>query len=204
MESAPKVHFSAYFAMMKLIIATANSGKLKEIAELLSPLGFDLEPDGRDVQETGTTLEENAMIKAVAVAEHHPDTWVLADDSGLEVDALGGEPGVYSARYAGLEKNNDRNMAKLLEALQGQNNRDAQFRTVLALVGAGEKRIFEGVVRGKIISEMRGDGGFGYDPIFVPDGYNRTYAEMTLEEKNSMSHRAIALRKLVEYLVKMD
>ena len=134
---------------MKLVIATSNAGKLDEIARLLDEVGVQVMNDGREVEEPGSTLEENALIKARAVAVHHSDTWVLADDSGLEVDALGGAPGVYSARYAGPEKDNQRNMTKLLASLESAANRSAQFRTVLALVGAGEEHLFEGVVRGQ-------------------------------------------------------
>jgi len=188
---------------MKLVVATSNTGKLDEITRLLVEVGVEVMNDGRDVEETGTTLEENALIKARAVAAYHSDTWVLADDSGLEVDALDGAPGVYSARYAGPEKDNHRNMDKLLASLEGMENRSAQFRTVLALVKAGQEHLFEGVIRGKIIDEKRGGGGFGYDPIFVPDGFDRTFAQMTPQEKNQISHRAIALRKLVEFLARM-
>jgi XTP/dITP diphosphohydrolase len=188
---------------MKLVFATLNPNKLKEIRQLL-PTGIEvLSPEDLgftgDIEETGSTLAENALLKARFIhAKFGADCF--ADDSGLEVEALGGAPGVYSARYAGKEQDAGRNMEKLLSALQGSENRRAAFRTVIALVLQGREYLFDGSVQGSIISEKRGAGGFGYDPLFVPDGHSRTFAEMSAAEKNSLSHRARAVNKLVDFL----
>jgi XTP/dITP diphosphohydrolase len=190
---------------MQLIFATNNANKLKEVNSLLSSsitlksltdLGFN-----EDIPETENTLEGNALLKAKFIAQKF-NCNCFADDTGLEIVALNGEPGVYSARYAGEQKNSEDNMQKVLEKLEGKDNRQAQFRTVIALILDGKEHLFEGVVKGKITKEKRGAEGFGYDPIFIPEGYDKTFAEMTLEEKNKLSHRAIALNKMVDFLSK--
>lgn len=191
--------------MKEIVFATNNKHKLEEIRHItgdhllirsLSEIGcYD------DIPETAETLEGNALLKAAFVRErYHYDCF--ADDTGLEVDALNGRPGVYSARYAGEGHDFDANMEKLLEELQGIENRSARFRTVIALIINGNQYLFDGHINGHIISEMRGKKGFGYDPVFVPDGYNLTFAEMPAEQKNLISHRAIATTKLVEFLLK--
>lgn len=152
-----------------------------------------------EIAETAATIEGNALLKAKAIAGKF-DTNCFADDSGLLVDALNGAPGVYSARYAGEQKNDRDNIDKLLRELQGQENRKAHFKTVMALVLNGKEYLFEGIVNGTIITELRGSNGFGYDPVFMPDGYSKTFAEMSLEEKNTISHRKIALKKLLDFL----
>jgi XTP/dITP diphosphohydrolase len=186
-----------------IIFATANKNKLKEakallksdiIIKSLTDLGFN-----EDIPETENTLEGNALLKARHIAQKFSCN-CFADDTGLEIVALGGEPGVYSARYAGEQKNAEDNMQKVLEKMNGKDNRQAQFRTVIALILDGKEYLFEGVVKGTITKDKKGIDGFGYDPIFIPDGYDKTFAEMTLEEKNKLSHRAIALNKMAEFL----
>lgn len=185
---------------MKLVIATRNAHKLQEIhdifdfqnLEVLSAFDF---PDVPDVVEDGETLEENAKKKAAEIA-WATGCWALADDSGLEVDALNGDPGVYSARYAGEHCSYGDNNAKLLEELTGKTDRTARFRTVIALSDpAGKVETVSGECPGTIIEEQRGTNGFGYDPLFVPDGYSQTFAELPVEVKNRISHRANALCK---------
>ena len=190
---------------MKIVFATNNQHKLSEIRQILggrvevlslNDIGCNV-----DIPETGSTLEENALQKAQYVYDHyHIDCF--ADDTGLEVDALNGAPGVYSARYAGDGHDSEANMTKLLNELGENNNRSARFRTVIALIQQGEVHEFEGIVNGQIIRERRGGEGFGYDPIFQPDGYDQTFAELGLEIKNQISHRARATRKFAEYLLK--
>lgn len=187
----------------KLVFATNNAHKLEEVAAMLGERIelLSLRDIGchADIPETGKTLEENALIKARYVNEHF-GTDCFADDTGLEVEALGGEPGVYSARYAGGEGHDAvANMKKLLTRLQGVDNRRARFRTVIALIRNGQTYEFEGIVNGTIITEPHGDGGFGYDPVFVPDGYSQTFAELG-DVKNHISHRARAVQKLVDFL----
>lgn len=188
---------------MKLVFATHNKGKLLEVNSLIPGtielLSLDDLQLHEEIPETGDTMEANALIKARYVFEKH-NLNGFADDSGLEVDALDGAPGVYSARYAGEEKNNEANIALLLRNLEGVENRGAQFRTVIALIIDGKEHLFEGIVRGHIIREKRGNGGFGYDPVFVPEGYDKTFAELGLEIKNRLSHRAKAMQKLTEFL----
>jgi XTP/dITP diphosphohydrolase len=188
---------------MKLVIATRNAHKLEEIRaifdfkklEVLSAFDF---PEIPDVIEDGATLEENAIKKAVEIAKA-TECWALADDSGLEVDALDSAPGVYSARYAGEECSYPANNEKLLRDLADAADRSAQFRTVIALSDpAGNVRTVEGACPGKIIQELRGSNGFGYDPLFVPDGYSETFAELSSKIKNRISHRARALQKAIE------
>jgi XTP/dITP diphosphohydrolase len=185
---------------MKLVIATRNAHKLEEIhdifdfqnLEVLSAFDF---PDVPDVVEDGETLEENAKKKAVEIALA-TGSWALADDSGLEVDALNGAPGVYSARYAGEHCSYGDNNAKLLEELAGKKDRTARFRTVIALSDpGGSVQTVSGECTGTIIEEQRGANGFGYDPLFIPDGYSQTFAELPIEVKNRISHRANALHK---------
>lgn len=189
--------------MKKLVFATNNQHKLEEVRAVLADkleivslneLGcFD------DIPETADTLEGNALIKAQYIYEKF-GLDCFADDTGLEVDALGGEPGVYSARYAGEDNNARNNMHKLLKNLGENSNRTAHFRTVIALIEGDEIRYFEGKINGKIAYEPRGDAGFGYDPIFIPEGYNISFAEIGAEVKNTISHRALAVGKLTEYL----
>ncbi len=191
--------------MREIVFATNNQHKLDEIRKItegrLRILGLADIGCREEIEETGSTLEENALIKARFVREKYGYD-CFADDTGLEVEALDGAPGVYSSRYAGAGCNPVDNMDKLLAALQGVKNRAAQFRTVIALVINGEEHLFDGVIKGKIIEEKRGTTGFGYDPIFMPDGYDRTFAELGNEVKNRISHRALAMEKLVDFLLK--
>lgn len=152
-----------------------------------------------EIAETAVTIEGNALLKARTISEKTREN-CFADDSGLLADALNGAPGVYSARYAGEEKNDRANIDKLLFELKGKPNRKAHFKTVMALVINGKEYVFDGIINGTIIGELRGENGFGYDPVFVPDGYSKTFAEMSFEEKNNISHRKIALKKLLEFL----
>jgi XTP/dITP diphosphohydrolase len=184
---------------MKLVISTRNAHKLKEIQaifnfqslEVLSAFDF---PEIPDVVEDGDTLEENAVKKAVEIAKE-TGCWALADDSGLEVAALNGAPGVYSARYGGEPCSDTANNAKLLSALAVKKDRTARFRTVIALSDPGGKvETVEGICSGVIIDTLRGSDGFGYDPLFVPDGYTKTFAEMGFDIKNTISHRSRALK----------
>ena len=188
---------------MQLVIATRNANKLREIRSVLGlnesqvKSSFDF-PQIPDVIEDKDTLEGNAIKKAMTIASA-TGCWALADDSGLEVDALGGAPGVYSARYAGEHCSYMDNCNKLLFELDGQANRRARFRTVLALVNlVGEVRTLEGAMDGVITSSMRGNDGFGYDPVFIPEGYDLTYAELDPDEKNRISHRGRALQAAIE------
>lgn len=186
----------------KIVFATNNAHKLEEVAAILGD-GFEvlsLREIGcdTDIPETSDTFAGNAMQKASFVKEHYGYD-CFADDSGLEVDILDGAPGVYSARYSG--GGSEANMDKLLLNLTGKSERGAQFRTVVALLIGKESHLFEGIVRGTIIEERRGEGGFGYDPIFVPEGYEQTFAELGNEVKNSISHRAKAVKQLAEYLL---
>lgn len=188
---------------MDLVFATNNLNKIKEAAQLLPPSIrlLTLQSIGchEEIPETGASLEENALLKAKFIRERYGYD-CFSDDTGLMVEALNDAPGVHSARYAGDQRNAEANMEKLLGEL-GQNPcRSARFETVIALILEGETRIFRGVVQGKITMERSGKAGFGYDPIFVPEGYNRTFAALTLEEKNRISHRAKALEQLQNYL----
>ena len=188
---------------MKLVFATHNEHKLREVQELvpshvelvsLTDIGcYD------DIAETEDTIEGNARLKAEYVRKNY-GLGCFADDTGLEVHALGGAPGVYSARYAGPAKNSEENIKKLLKNLNGIDDRSAQFKTVIALSLADAELDFEGICKGEIIDEPRGHEGFGYDPVFQPTGYNLTFAEMNSEEKGKISHRGIAIRKLVAFL----
>ncbi|MCH7534224.1 MAG: non-canonical purine NTP diphosphatase [Bacteroidetes bacterium] len=190
---------------MKLLFATNNPNKVEEIRRLLNDQFelFTLSDVGweGDIEETGTTIEENAVIKSRAVADKFSMS-CFSDDSGLEVEALNGAPGVNSARYADKENPSpQKNMIKLLEALEGKDNRRARFKTVIALIVEDRVHQFEGIINGTITKERRGKGGFGYDPIFQPEGYDVTFAEMPLEEKNQISHRRLAFEKLCNFLL---
>ena len=188
----------------KLVFATNNAHKLEEIQSILGEkievLSLkDINCDV-DIPETADTLEGNALIKAEYIYDHY-GLDCFADDTGLEVEALNGAPGIYSARYAGGDgHDSEANMTKLLHELEGQTNRKAQFRTAICLIEGGEKHLFEGIVKGHIIEERKGDTGFGYDPIFVPEESTLTFAEMGNDEKNKISHRARAVARLCEYL----
>ena len=188
---------------MKIIFATNNAHKLSEVQAVLGD-GFELVTPRmcgveEDIPETAATLEGNASQKSHYLYEK-TGLDCFADDTGLEVEALGGEPGVHSARYATDGHDFAANNHLLLKNLAGKENRRARFRTVISRIEGGEEHLFEGIVEGRIIDHESGEEGFGYDPLFVPDGFDRTFAEMTAEEKNAVSHRGRAVRKLVAYL----
>jgi len=188
---------------MKILFASHNDHKIREIKSMIAP-GIDLLSLADinyqyDIPETGNTLEENAMIKARTLY-NISNLSTFADDTGLEIECLNGEPGVRSARYAGETKNMDDNIDKVLKLMDKETNRKARFRTVIAFIFNGQEFYFEGMIAGTIIGERRGSSGFGYDPVFIPDGRNRTFAEMSPDEKNQISHRSEALRKLTEFL----
>jgi XTP/dITP diphosphohydrolase len=193
--------------MKEIIVATKNKGKAKEFAEMFQSLGFTVKtlldfPDAPDIEETGETFVENALLKAKGISEYF-NKIVIADDSGLCVDALDGRPGVYSARYAGTEKDDEANLQKVLDELKGVpfEKRTAHFHCTLALVIPGKDPVIvEGKVDGYIIDEKRGENGFGYDPIFYVPEFGKTTAEMSPEEKNKISHRGQALKKLNEWV----
>lgn len=188
---------------LKLVFATNNRHKLEEVCHkigdhfellTLNDIGCT-----EDIEETGSSFEENAAIKSKYVyGKYHLNCF--GDDSGLVIDALNGEPGVYSARYAGEHGNHAANIKKVLTKLERIENRKARFVTVISLMWEGKQHVFEGVVEGTIRHETTGTGGFGYDPIFQPDGYNITFAEMSMDEKNKTSHRARAMEKLISFL----
>ncbi|MDY3266019.1 MAG: non-canonical purine NTP diphosphatase [Phocaeicola sp.] len=190
--------------MKKLVFATNNAHKLDEIRailgnkmEILSLNDIDCHAD---IPETADTLEGNAALKAQYIYKNF-GLDCFADDTGLEVEALNGAPGIYSARYAGGEgHDSEANMKKLLAEMEGKENRKARFRTAICLIEDGKEHLFEGIVNGEIIQERRGGSGFGYDPVFVPEGYTETFAEMGNDEKNKISHRARAVAKLCDYL----
>ena len=188
---------------MKLVFATNNPNKLKEIQHKLGSqvelLGLEDIGCKEEIPETEPTLEGNALQKAMYVYNNF-GLDCFADDTGLEIDALDGEPGVYSARYAGEAKDAQANMDKVLAKLSGEINRKACFKTVIAVVIGGKSTLMEGEVAGTILTEKRGGDGFGYDPIFQPNGYDISFAEMDLTEKNKISHRARAVEKLVAFL----
>lgn len=190
---------------MKLVFASNNKHKIQEIKQLL-PHTFEivsLEEIGcfEDIPETADTIEGNAILKADYVTQKY-GLPCFADDSGLEVEILNGEPGVFSARYAGEQKNDNDNIEKLLYELQDKTNRRAQFKTVIALNLNNEQHLFTGIIKGQIISEKKGTNGFGYDPVFVVENSDKTFAELTSEEKNKVSHRAKAVEKLIDFLIK--
>lgn len=188
---------------MKLVFATNNRHKLDEVRAIVGDkieiLSLNDIGCHDDIPETADTLQGNALIKARYIYEKYGAD-CFADDTGLEVEELGGEPGVYSARYAGEECSSEANMKKLLHNLKGKKNRNAQFRTVIALIIDGEEKLFNGIVKGSITEEKRGDSGFGYDPIFIPEGFSESFAQMSSEQKNSISHRYRATRRLSDYL----
>ncbi len=190
--------------MKKIVFATNNQHKLEEIRKItqgsLEILSLTDIGCNEEIDETGNTLNENALIKATYVKERYGYD-CFADDTGLEVDALEGAPGVFSARYAGEACRPEDNMEKLLAEMKDTENRRAQFRTVIALRCNGENHLFEGVIRGSIIREKKGNEGFGYDPIFMPEGYDKTFAELGTEVKNQISHRAVATGKLMHFLL---
>ena len=188
---------------MELVFATANKNKVLEVQKVvgqkikllsLTDIGCHVE-----IPETANSFKGNALQKAKFIYDKFKLN-CFADDSGLEVSALNNEPGVYSARYAGEPKNDVANTKKLLSSLKGENNRKARFKTVIALIIDGKTEYFEGVINGQITQNAIGSGGFGYDPVFIPDGYNKTFAQMSLDEKNGISHRALATQKLVQFL----
>lgn len=189
--------------MIELVFATNNENKIKEINALLtnSIKLLSLKDIGcnEDIPETADSIEGNAILKAKYVYAKYGYN-CFADDTGLEIKSLNGEPGVFSARYAGEEKNGDKNMDKALQKLVPFSDRAAQFKTVVALVINGEINTFEGIIEGEITSEKHGKDGFGYDPIFKPNGYEITFAEMPLSEKNKISHRGRAVKKLINFL----
>ncbi|MGM0621518.1 MAG: non-canonical purine NTP diphosphatase [Bacteroidota bacterium] len=189
--------------MIKLVFATNNPHKLKELQAILGDefelLGLKDIGCTEEIPEDQPTLEGNARQKAFYVYEKYGYS-CFADDTGLEVEALNNEPGVFSARYAGEEKNPQANMDKLLEEMAKIKHRKARFRTVISLVINGDEMQFEGIVEGEITRQKRGDSGFGYDPVFLPEGYTKTFAEMNLEQKNKISHRGRAVQKLVGHL----
>lgn len=189
---------------MKLVFATNNKNKLKEVQQML-PESIELitlEDIGclEDIPETGNTIEENSLLKAKYIKEKY-NYDVFADDTGLEVKSLNNAPGVYSARYAGEQKSSEDNINLLLKNLENK-ERTAQFKTIFTLCINNDFFTFEGIVKGKITTEKYGEKGFGYDPIFIPDGYDQTFAQMPSDLKNKISHRGIALRKLIEFLKK--
>ena len=192
--------------MIKIVFATNNKNKIKEVQKLL-PTNIELiglKDIGceDDIPETQHTIKGNSIQKVNYInSKYNLDCF--ADDTGLEISALNGDPGVHSARYAGLERNSKKNIEKVLKNLNNIKNRNARFKTVIALSYKGEILTFEGVCEGVISNEIQGDGGFGYDPIFKPKGINKTFAELSFDEKNKISHRAIAIKKLIDYFNKL-
>ena len=191
---------------MELIFATHNNNKVKEVAQILpsylsmkslTDIGFFDE-----IEETGKTFEENALLKAKTIFEKTGKN-IFADDSGLVIEALNGAPGVYSARYAGTGKDED-NIAKALKELDGKTNRKAYFISIFCLILNGKEYFFEGRIDGAISTEILGENGFGYDPIFIPDGFSKSFAQMSAEEKNAISHRAKAVEKLNNFLINLN
>lgn len=187
----------------KLVFATNNLHKLEEISAILGNqielLSLNDINCHTDIPETADTLEGNALLKSRFIYENYRMN-CFADDTGLEVEALEGAPGVYSARYAGDGHNSEANMIKLLDNLKEKKNRKAQFRTAISLIIDGKEYLFEGIIKGEIGTIKKGDSGFGYDPIFIPEGYNETFAELGSDIKNKISHRALAINKLCEFL----
>ncbi|MFA5298468.1 MAG: non-canonical purine NTP diphosphatase [Lutibacter sp.] len=187
---------------LKLVFATNNQHKLEEVKAMLTNFDIVSLADINcfdDIPETSETLVGNAILKANFVTEKY-GLDCFADDTGLEVEALNNEPGVYSARYAGEDNNSEANIAKLLHNLKNKPNRKAQFKTTIALNIQGKQYIFEGLCKGAILTEKQGERGFGYDSVFMPEGYNKSFAEMSLNEKGSLSHRGKAVEKLITFL----
>lgn len=188
--------------IMQLVFATNNLNKIKEIKHLLNNtvdlIGlYDINFSG-EIPETGSTIKANALEKAKYINQLFGYD-CFADDTGLEVEALNGRPGVYSARYAGPDSDANKNIDKLLYELNGVTNLNARFVTVIALILNGQEYFFEGIINGRISKERRGFAGFGYDPIFIPEGHNISFAEMSLEQKNKISHRSIATKKMIDF-----
>ena len=196
--------------MKTIYLASGNSHKLHELQTALSQAGLPVKVSGPDniggmpgVEETGSTFEANALLKAYGLKEIGPlDGWFLADDSGIEIDALDGRPGVISARYAGLECDDEKNNDKVLEEMKGvpDHARTCRFRCVLALVGENVEETFSGACEGTLLSQRQGTGGFGYDPLFLPNESKSTFAQISLDEKAKISHRARALNKLIDWI----
>ena len=188
--------------MKQLILATHNEHKSQEFRDILPQYSVQTLLDlghNEEIEETAINLEGNSFLKAETIFKRYGYV-VISDDSGLEVDALNGAPGVYSARYAGEPRNDQRNTEKLLDELKGTSNRKAQFRTVITLMSAENSFQFEGIVSGTITKIPRGKAGFGYDPVFIPEGYQQTFAELAADVKNIISHRANAIKKLLHFL----
>ncbi|MBS3993607.1 MAG: non-canonical purine NTP diphosphatase [Bacteroidetes bacterium] len=188
---------------MELVFATNNQNKLKEVKAML-PDFFEIKSLSdincfEEIPETEATIEGNAILKANYVSNNY-NVNCFADDTGLEVESLDGEPGVYSARYAGLDTNAMKNIEKLLFNLKEKTNRKAQFKTIIALNLGGKQFLFKGICKGSIIDQLRGTEGFGYDPVFIPTGFDKTFAEMSLDEKSNISHRGIAFKQLIDFL----
>ncbi|MEM1321251.1 MAG: non-canonical purine NTP diphosphatase [Bacteroidota bacterium] len=191
--------------MKQLVFATANPNKVREVAAMLKDYDLPIVSMKEigcedDIPETQDTLEGNALQKARYLRDKY-QVDCFAEDTGLEIDSLNGEPGVYTARYAGPERNADANMDLVLQKLQGQDNRQARFRTVFALILDGKEYTFEGKVEGRIGEEKQGEGGFGYDPLFWPEGHTVNFAQMPLAQKNEISHRGRALQQLKAFLL---
>lgn len=188
---------------INLIFATSNQNKVLEIQKIL-PKKFNIKSLKdlnyfEDVPENETTIEGNAIFKAKYIYKKF-NINVFADDTGLEVEALNGEPGVYSARYAGTTRNSEKNIKKLLKNLKNIKNRNARFKTVIALIIDNKLHIFSGIIEGFILDSPKGNNGFGYDPVFCPNGFNKSFAELTLKEKNLISHRSLAMKKLIDFI----
>jgi XTP/dITP diphosphohydrolase len=188
---------------INLIFATSNQNKVLEIQKIL-PKKFNIKSLKdlnyfEDIPENETTIEGNAIFKAKYIYEKF-NINVFADDTGLEVEALNGEPGVHSARYAGTTRNSEKNIKKLLKNLKNIKNRNARFKTVIALIIDNKLHIFSGIVEGYILDSPKGNNGFGYDPIFCPNGFDKSFAELTLKEKNLISHRSLAMKKLIDFI----
>ncbi len=194
---------------LQIVFATGNENKLREVKQLVAEetgieiVGLDTVGITEEIPETGDTLEDNALEKAFYVADKCEE-YCISDDTGLLVDALDGRPGVYSARYAGEHCSADENIDKLLSELEGVEDRSARFRTIIALVMDGVEYLFGGEVEGSIATERKGEGGFGYDPVFIPSGYDISFSEMTPDQKNSISHRGLALQGLVKFLKEIN
>ena len=191
--------------MLELVFATDNAHKLEEVQAIVGDK-FEIKSLNDidchdDIPETGITFQENAQQKTDYLVNKY-GLYCFGDDSGLEIDALNGEPGVYSARYSG-SRDMEKNIQLVLDKLGNSTNRTARFKTVISLYLNEQQHFFEGSIEGRIIEELRGDKGFGYDPIFIPNGYDKTFAEMTAEEKNKISHRAVAVQKMADFLKKI-
>ena len=192
---------------MTLVFATSNQNKIKEIKTFIPKFIkiLSLQDIGcfEEIEETGKTISENAFIKSSYIKNNYGYN-CFSDDSGLEIDKLGGEPGIFSARYAGIPVDSNKNIDLILKKMKSIINRSAQFRTCISLITENKSQLFEGVVKGEIIDSPRGSAGFGYDSIFKPDNLNKTFAELSLKKKNEISHRGIALKKLIKYLIKLN